>query len=100
MMKFWLESYAKHTSLTPSAALSVVVHAILIGVAIMETAVPETEARELPPNSIVRFLAPPDRAAGQEPQREMIRYVAIAVPAGAPAGTVTPIKGFDPSPRG
>jgi Gram-negative bacterial TonB protein C-terminal len=99
MMKFWLQSYARHTSLTPSAALSVVVHAILIAVAISETAAPDTEARELPPNSIVRFLAPPDRAAGQQPQREMIRYVAIAVPPAGLGGTVTPIKEFDPSPR-
>lgn len=98
MMKFWLESYARKTTLTPSAALSVVVHAVLIGLAIVETASPGPEIRELPANSIVRFLAPPDREAGQEPQREMIRYVAIAVPAGL-GGAVASIKEIDPSPR-
>lgn len=100
MMKFWLRSYARHTSLTPSAALSVVVHVVIIGLAVAETAAPDTEMRELPPNSIVRFLAPPDREAGQQAQREMIRYVAIAVPTGTVgAAAAAAIKEFDPSPR-
>ncbi|HEU4995047.1 MAG TPA: energy transducer TonB [Gemmatimonadaceae bacterium] len=100
MMKLWLQSYAKHTSLTPSAALSVVVHAVLIGLAVVETAAPDTEMRELPPNSIARFLAPPDREAGQQAQREMIRYVAIAVPpSGLGGAAAAAVKEFDPSPR-
>jgi len=78
MMKLWLETYAKSTTQTTSVGLSVAAHIVLVGAAVAGTA--RTEVRELPENSIVRFMAPPDREAGQMPQREMVRYVAIAIP--------------------
>lgn len=81
MMKPWVDSYAKNATLPPSVTLSVIAHFILIGAAVAGTASAGTEQRLLADNSIVRFLAPPDRASGQLPQREMIRYVAIAIPA-------------------
>src|SRR6185503_4858297 len=81
MMKLWLDSYAKSTTFSPSVALSVVAHVALIGAALVGTAKTAEEISQRPDNIIARFLAPPDRASGQQPQREMIRYVAIAVPA-------------------
>jgi len=81
MMKLWVDSYAKSTPLTSSVVLSVVAHVLVIGGAIAATADVETDSRALPEVSIVRFLVPPDREAGQRPQPEMIRYVAIAIPA-------------------
>ena len=86
MMKLWLDSYAKSTTLTPSVVLSVVAHVALIGAAVAGTATAADKWQEVPENSLVRFLAPPDRAAGQLPQREMVLWVAIAIP--APSGGV------------
>lgn len=80
MMKPWLDTFAKSTTLTSSTLVSVVAHVVLIGAAVVATATSGIEERMLPDNFIVRFLAPPDRPAGQQPQREMIKYVAIAVP--------------------
>ena len=81
MMKLWLDTYSKSTTLTPSVALSIVVHSVLIGAAVAATVDAAIQDKPLPDNSIVRFLAPPDRPAGQLPQREMVRFVALAVPA-------------------
>jgi TonB family protein len=80
MMNHWRDSYAKSSTLAPSAVVSAVVHVLLIAAAVAGTADAGTRERPLPANSIVRFLAPPDREAGQAPQREMIRYVSIDVP--------------------
>jgi hypothetical protein len=88
MMKLWLDTYAKSSTLTPSVALSIIAHAVLIGAAVAATVDAGIEDKPLPNNSIVRFLAPPDRPAGQLPQREMVRFVALAVP--APGSGVTP----------
>ena len=97
MMKLWLGTYAKSTTFPPSVALSVVAHALLIGAAVAGTATTNIESRELSESSIARFLTPPDREAGQLPQPEMIRYVALSVPIGAgvvlkPADEVKPIE--------
>jgi hypothetical protein len=81
MMKRWLDTYAKSNTLTPSVALSIVAHTMLIGAAVAATVDAGIEDKPLPSNSIVRFLAPPDRPAGQLPQREMVRFVALDVPA-------------------
>jgi len=90
MMKAWRDSYAKSTSLAPSMAVSAVVHLLVIGAAVAGTADAGARERPLPPNSIVRFLAPPDRTAGQQAQREMVRYVSIDIPL-AGGGTVTQV---------
>ena len=96
MLKLWLNTYAKSTSVTPSAVLSVVAHLALIGAAVAGTAATETESRELPENSIARFLAPPDRAAGQLPRPEMIRYVAISIPSVGPGVVLKPADEVKP----
>jgi TonB family protein len=88
MLKRWLDTYAKSTTLTPSVALSIVAHSVLIGAAVAATVDAAVQDKPLPDNSIVRFLAPPDRPAGQLPQREMVRFVALAVP--APGSGVVP----------
>lgn len=83
MMQLWLTRFLKPAPAVPGLAASVVAHALLIGAAVAGTHKdPNAPEQELPPNSIARFLAPPNRLAGQEAQREMIRYVAISVPEG------------------
>src|SRR3989338_7993889 len=79
MMKRWDPSRA--TATTTSAILSVAVHAVLVGAAVIATAEPHIERREIPEVSIARFLAPPNRAGGQNAQREMLKFVALAEPA-------------------
>jgi len=80
MMTLWLDMHAKGSTLTPSVALSVAAHALVIGAAVVATADAGLKERELPESVLVQFLAPPDRSAGQLPQPEMIRYVALAIP--------------------
>lgn len=94
MMQYWRQRYRQGPRLAPSVVLSVVAHAVVIVAAIDATANPNTGDRELPENSIARFLAPPDRAVAQRPQAEMIRYVTIAVPEIASA---KPLADFDHS---
>jgi Gram-negative bacterial TonB protein C-terminal len=79
MLKPWIETFSKRTPLTASAVFSVVTHMVLIAGAVVATT---TAVREmpLPENTLVRFLAPPNRPAGQAPQAEMIRYVAVSIP--------------------
>jgi hypothetical protein len=91
MMKAWRDSYANSTSLTPSVAVSAVVHLVLIAAAVAATADAGIEDRPLPSNSLVRFLAPPDRLAGQLPQREMVRYVSIDIPMDVGRGAIVQI---------
>ena len=78
MMKRWDPSPGTPT--TTSAVLSVAVHAVLVGAAIIATAEPHIERREIPEVSIARFLAPPNRVGGQNVQREMLKFVALAEP--------------------
>ena len=79
MMKRW--DLSQGTATTTSAALSVAVHAVLIGAAVVATTDTGIERREIPEVSIARFLAPPDRSGGQDAQREMLKFVAFAEPA-------------------
>jgi Gram-negative bacterial TonB protein C-terminal len=93
MMKFWVERYLRTAAPLSSAVVSVAVHAALIGASVAATAGAGVEEKFLPENNIVRFLAPPNRSAGQQPRREMIRYVAIAIPEGTAGGAaVQPIE--------
>jgi TonB family protein len=93
MMKLWIENYAKSTPVIPGAVLSVLTHVVLIGGAVAATATPDTANQIVPEVSLARFLLPPSRV-GQQPQREMIRYVAVSVPVGAfgPAQSIEEIK--------
>lgn len=80
MMKLWLNRYLRNATPLPSAALSTVVHVVLIGASVVATASTTVDEKVLDDTSIARFLAPPNREAGQTPQREMIKYVALFVP--------------------
>lgn len=83
MLRLWVTRYRNPAPLASGLAGSVVAHALLIGAAVVATERdPDAPEQELPANSIARFLAPPNRAAGQRAQPEMIRFVAIAVPEG------------------
>src|SRR5436190_985807 len=96
MMKYW-RHYQNDRRLAPSVLLSIVAHAILIVAAIDATANPNIQDRELPENSIARFLAPPDRQVAQRPQAEMIHYVTIAIPDIPTAKPIT--EEFDHGPQ-
>ena len=83
MMEFWRTRFLRPASMAPGLAASVAAHTLLIGAAIAATQPdPEAPAPELPPNSIARFLAPPNRTPAQQMQRERIRYVALSEPPG------------------
>lgn len=89
MMQFWLTRFTKPASQAPGFAASFVVHALLVSAAVVATRPdPSAPERPLHPNSIVRFLAPPNRTAGQEMRVEQIRWVALAVPADIGADAV------------
>jgi protein TonB len=99
MMEQWFEAQARGTALT-SVVLSLLVHAAIIALAVVETRrEPEVE-EELHPFALVRFLAPPNRTMEQEYQPEMVRYVSIAVPEGivrVPT-TMPPTREVTPTP--
>jgi len=80
MMNRWGETFPRGST-TTAGALSVAVHAALIGAAVVATAAPDIQRRDIPEVSIARFLAPPDRAGGQTAQREMLKFVVFAEPA-------------------
>jgi hypothetical protein len=83
MMQFWLTRFLRPVSLAPGLAVSAAMHAVIIAAAVVVTTPdPDAPEQELPPNSIARFLTPPNRTAAQRMQPEQIRYVALAVPEG------------------
>jgi len=88
MMKLWLNRYLRSATPLPSAALSTAVHGVLIGAAVIATASASVATVDLSENSLVRFLAPPNRDAGQAPQREMIRFVSLSIPEGVGQGSI------------
>lgn len=89
MMQLYLNRYLKSATPLPSAALSTVVHAILIGASVVVTAASDSEVRIVPDETnLVRFLAPPNRVPQQQAQPEMIKYVALSVPTPASGGAL------------
>lgn len=96
MLKPWIETFAKNTGLTPSAVASVVTHSLLIGAAVAATASSSIERRLESESVFVRFLAPPDRPAGQHAQAEMVKYVAISVPTIGLGTSVRPVEKIKP----
>src|SRR5688500_8792100 len=97
MMKLWLERYTKATPLAASAVVSVIAHAAIIGSAVVGTADSRVEDVPLPATSLVRLLAPPHRTAGQQAQREMVRYVALAIPEGIVNGRTPAVRVTEPA---
>jgi protein TonB len=96
MMRLWVESYAKTTPISTSALLSVVTHAALIAVAIVETRRSPDVRGEWIENRAY-YLPPPNRTPGQRASHETIKYVELA-PIGPGAGfgpVVTPLPRDD-----
>jgi hypothetical protein len=97
-MKLWVGRYIQSTPLVPSAVLSLGVHATLIGAWVagsMSAGVDPTVPVE---STIARFLAPPNRSAGQQPQPEMIRYVALSIPTPGVGVAVQPVDSITAEP--
>jgi|SRR5690348_6944104 TonB family protein len=84
MMRLWVESYSRSTPVSSSAVISVVTHALLIGVAIVSTTRPPNLQADWIENRPY-YLPPPNRAPGQQGSRETIKYIALA-PEGVGAG--------------
>lgn len=98
-MKRWGENLPRGSA-TTSAVLSVAVHTVLIGAAVVATAAPDIQRREIPEVSIARFLAPPNRAGGQTAQQEQLKFVALAEPAARVLGTkLLPAEERAPEPQ-
>lgn len=72
--------FPRRTGTGASAAVSVVLHALLIGASVIATA-PQVLGRIEIPEVFAQFLAPPERTGGQEAQREQLRFVALGEPA-------------------
>src|SRR5438309_8869242 len=84
MMRLWVESYSRSTPVSSSAVVSLVTHALLIGVAIAATNRPANLESDWIENRAY-YLPPPDRRPSQEGSRETIKYVDLA-PEGVGAG--------------
>jgi len=88
MMRLWVNSYAKTTSLMTSAAtLSVVAHAIIITAWVVGT----LPVAALPQNSFAnkifpKYQPPPDRRPGQAGTRETVHYIDLAQKEGPGSG--------------
>jgi hypothetical protein len=77
MMRLWVESYAKETSVAPVGAMSFVVHVLLISAWVYGTRPSES----LPDDSFanrVYYIPPPDRAPGPRVSHEQVVYVESA----------------------
>lgn len=80
MMSRWAETFPRGTAVSASAAVSLAVHTLVIGAAIIETA-PGLLVRHEIPEVFAQFLAPPNRRGGPEAQREQLQFVALGEPA-------------------
>lgn len=79
MMRLWADSYAKAAPAIPSALLSVIVHAAVIGgwvVGTLPSPGVETESFA----NRVYYIPPPDRTPSQQGSRETIHYIKVSVP--------------------
>ncbi len=88
MMRLWMTSYAKRPAVGSSAALSAVVHIVLIGAAVMATADAGQRLQETIEHR-VHYLPPPDHVMAERGPSETLRFVAMP-----PIGRL----GFDKTP--
>ena len=84
MMRLWVESYSRATPVSSSAVVSVVTHALLIGVAIASTSRPANMDADWIENRAY-YLPPPNRMPSQQASGETIKYVELS-PEGVGAG--------------
>jgi len=74
MMRLWVESYAKETSVVPVGAMSFIVHVVLIAAWVQVT----RPSASMPKDSFanrVYYIPPPDRAPGPRASHEQVVYV-------------------------
>ena len=83
-MKIWLHGYAESPVLSPSAAISLVAHAAILGGAAYGTGRAPRSA-VLPPAEQIFYLPPPDRHPALTPLPARVRYV--------PMGGANPARG-------
>jgi len=77
MMRLWVESYSRSAPVSSSAMISVVTHALLIGVAVASTSRPANVDPDWIENRAY-YLPPPNRTPSQEASGETIKYVELA----------------------
>ena len=104
-MRFFLHANAPATAVTPSAMLSMVAHAALIGAAVYGT---EVESRQLAQEVSQRvfFMPPPDRRPAGEAVVERLQYVDVGnisrvtgTDSGSGPSVTRPKSGEDPGVR-
>lgn len=98
MMRLWRARYLAPDRAGLPLAGSVVAHAVLVGAAVGVAGRAPPPKVSAQPNSIVQFLAPPNRSAGRAAQQEMIRYVALSVPQGIVPGNAGAPEAEEPPP--
>jgi protein TonB len=74
MMRLWVESYAKKTSVAPVGAMSFIVHALLIAAWVQATR-PVESMPDLSFANRPYYRPPPDRVPGPRTPREQVVYV-------------------------
>jgi hypothetical protein len=77
MMRLWVESYAKETSVAPVGVMSLIAHTLLIAAWVQAT----RPVDSLPDDSVanrVYYIPPPDRAPGLRTVSEQVVYVESA----------------------
>jgi protein TonB len=75
MMRLWVQSYEKRTSVAPVLTLSAGVHVGIIGLWVLAT----MPAANVPPDSIanrVYYIPPPDKVPGGQ-RHEVVHYVSV-----------------------
>lgn len=82
MMRFWRARTPGPAATASSLAGSIVAHVVLVGAAVAASQRDHWTDEPVPENSIVHFLAPPNRAASPA-AREVVRYVIVGIPEGA-----------------
>ena len=94
MMRLWVHSYAKATSVTSAATLSVFAHTVLIGAWVVATLpVAELSRDSFANRTYPQYRPPPDRTRGQAGSRETVHYIDLAAKEGLGAGDGARTKG-------
>ena len=78
MMRLWVQSYARQTSIAPEVTLSAAVHAVIIVLWVVAT----MPAANVAPESIanrVYYVPPPDKLPGGGGPHEVVHYVSVGV---------------------
>jgi outer membrane biosynthesis protein TonB len=80
MMRLWVQSYSRHSTSMPVAALSGIVHAIIIAAWVVATLPPSSVADDdsLSNRTYPQYVPPPDKVpGGPAAVREVVQYVTL-----------------------